>query len=380
MRMFDDFTLPGFWQAPFAMFERSFASGDRLQSSPDGGLAILGYTALRRFGMHPAIDGTPMADVSDGPFATGHDILRHGLFTQVGEDHRRLRRAVLTGLNHAAVKHFVPDARSVVGRHFRAAKDGPVDLFGDLCLPIAAECWASFAGYGNAQAQRLSEDVEVFSRHLSFDPDPSQAVNADAAARSMLLRTAAAIDNQAGCPAARIVQAVGSCRGTPLVASLLFDAIDTAAAGLAGMLAVLLEEENDLSALADCSYRELAIEEALRLATPTPFTVRQAREPITIDDCPVPENALIWMWWSAGNRDPDAFPEPQCYRPGRQSRGLPFGIGPHGCVGHGWTKQLAHLMVDAAFCQTLQLRATADDWRWVIGGARRPQDLAVIMR
>lgn len=319
-----------------------------------------------------------MPEVADGAFTNGHEILRHGLFAQVAPEHCHVRRAVLAGLSGASVKGFAPDARTSAERAVRRARERPIDLFADLCLPVATEGWAAFAGYGASDAARLGDDVERFSRQLSFDPHPADAQEADLAAASLLERTRTVIDGGHACLARQIADAVGQPSGTPLVASLLFDAIDTAAAGLAGMLAVLLHEEADRSALSDPSYRELAIEEALRLATPTPFTVRQASEAVVIGDQPVAKDALIWMWWSAGNRDPDAFPEPERFRPGRSERGLPFGIGAHSCVGYGWTKQLAHLLVDLAFDRKRPLTVVSTEWRWAIGGARRPTGLTVV--
>lgn len=110
MRVFDDFYLPGFWQDPLPHFQRSFARAKRLQSSPEGGIAVLGYELSRMIGMHPAIDGTPFPAPNKGEPQSGNDVLRHGLFAQVAPDHRAFRRAVLTGLSHSTVKAFAPRA------------------------------------------------------------------------------------------------------------------------------------------------------------------------------------------------------------------------------------------------------------------------------
>jgi cytochrome P450 len=379
VRIFDDFTAPGFWQNPFPAFERSFEKGDRLLSSPEGGIAVLGYDALHDIGMHPAIDGTPMEAGADGEFSYGEEILRHGLFTQIAPGHRVYRKAVLNGLINDAVKTFTEQARDIALRRVERANERPVDLFIDICLPIATQSWAMFAGYGAADASALGEEVELFSRQLSFNPDPERADDADRAAAALLRRTARVIAQERDCPAYRIANAIGIDRGAPLVASLLFDAIDTAAAGLAGTLAILLHEDIDREALAVRAFREEAIEEALRLATPAPFTVRQARESVTIGELTIPEKSLVWMWWSAGNRDPEAFTEPALFKPGRPKRGVPFGIGAHSCVGHGWTKQLAHILVEIGVADHKRLRSVAPDWRWEIGGARRPHGLKVVL-
>lgn len=120
MRVFDGFfNLPGLWQNPPPHFQRSFARAERLQSSPEGGIAVLGCELSRMIGMHPAIDGTPLPAPNKGEPQSGNDVLRHGLFAQVAPDHRAFRRAVLTGLSHSTVKAFaprVPRARRTASR------------------------------------------------------------------------------------------------------------------------------------------------------------------------------------------------------------------------------------------------------------------------
>ena len=106
--------------------------------------------------------------------------------------------------------------------------------------------------------------------------------------------------------------------------------------------------------------------------------MRQAREDVAVGDVSIPRDAMIWMWWSAGNCDPAAFEEPALFRPGRARRGLPFGIGPHACVGHGWTKMLAHLLVETALADRARLRPVSPGIVWAIGGGRRPQGHGVV--
>lgn len=380
MRTFEDFTLPGFWQDPISAFQPSFHNERRIQSSPDGGVAVLGYRALRAVGTHPAVDGTPMAPPSEGEPRWVNEILRHGVFTQVAPEHRRSRQAVLAGLNTGAVRGFGPQARDLAVRRLAGMGARPFDLFTDLCLPFAAETWAAFLGYDPDDAPLMAEEVEAFSRQLIFNANPSTAGDADRAAASLLSRTADVVMSGGDSPARRMTDALGDGRGTALVGSLLFDAIDTAAAGLAGTLAILLHETIDRDALRDGAFREQAIEEALRLATPAPFTVRQAREAVAIGEIVIPQGAMVWMWWAAGNCDPEAFPEPSRFRPGRANRGMPFGIGAHSCLGHGWTKQLAHVLVEIGLGGERRLSALSPGLDWAVGGARRPQGQMAVYR
>ncbi|WP_026871458.1 cytochrome P450 [Inquilinus limosus] len=381
MRVFDDFTLPGFWQDPVSVFQRHFSSGRRLQASPDGGLAVLGYRALRELGQHPAVDGTPVPPPSDGQPGAVSDLFRHALFAQVSPRHRHLRKAVLAGLNHAAVEGFRERAAGLVRSRVDALQGGPFDLFTDLALPVAADAWCAFMGYPVEDAPLFASAVERLTSQLSFSPDPSQAEDADAAAALLQSRTAALVAAGGGGPPSRIAAAVPEGdRGlaASIIASLLFDAIDTTAAGLAGVVAILLHSSVHHGRLSDAAFRDQAVEEALRLATPATLTVRQAREDLVFDGRAVAEGTLIWMWWAAGNCDPDVFPAPDRFQPGRPGRGMPFGVGAHSCLGHAWVKMLADVLIWAGFTGRRQLTAATPNIEWVSGGARRPKDQIVI--
>ena len=378
VRSFDDFTLPGFWQNPFPFYQRSFENADRIQTSPGGGIAVLGYDDCRAIGLHPAVDGTPLPPIeTEEPQL--QTVLRHGVFAQIQPDHRLYRKAALSGLNHSSIKEFAPRALDLTDRLLARSQGQPVDLVTDVCLTLAAECWAEFSGYGKARATALLDDIHIAGQQLSFDADPAQAVAGEEAAASLLSLSAQAISGNHTCPVRRMSDALGKAKGVPMVTSLLFDAIDTTAAALAGVLAVLMNSIDELDLLKDRALRDDAIEEALRLATPTPFTIRQAREDVTIADVDFQAGTLVWMWWSAANRDPDVFAAPDSFIMGRGTQALPFGIGPHTCIGHGWTKQLAHILVERALTGPRRLRPLAENWGWKIGGARRPDGLIVRM-
>jgi cytochrome P450 len=380
VRIFNDFTLPDFWQDPISVFQRSFATGDRLQASPDGGIAILGHEALRELGRHPAIDGTPMSAPTEGEPRAVFELLRHAVFAQVGPRHRQLRKAVLAGLNFGAVDTFRDRAECLIRHRLDALGAGPFELVEDLVTQFAAESWCTFMGYDPADSAAVAMEVERLTTQLGFTPDPAKAADADAAAASLLARTQAVLMTaRDDGPAQRIAAAVPGCDravAAGVVASLLFDAVDTATAGLSGLIAVLLGEPTCHDRLGNSSLREAAIEEALRLATPAVLTVRQAREALVFEGVPIAEGSLVWMWWAAGNADPAAFEAPARFLPGRPNRAMPFGAGAHSCLGHAWVKMLAHVLVRAAFAGESRL-AAATDFMWTSGGARRPKSLRV---
>lgn len=380
MRIFDDHTLPGFWQDPLSVFQKSFASGDRVQANPGGGFSVLGFEALSTLGRHPAMDGTPVpAPPPDQPRAT-FDLMRNALFTQVAPRHRQLRTAVLAGVNLGAVEAFREEAERLARTRLETLRGAPFDLVTDFVFPVAVEAWCSFMGYEAGSASALWSDVEGVTGQLTFTSESAPPLDAEQAAASILARTSAMLRAGRGGPATRIAAALPA--GDPdlaagVVASTLLDAIDTGAAGLSGLLAVLLGEPDWHDRMDDAASREAAIEEALRLATPAVLTVRQAREDVLFDGLTIEQGALVLMWWAAGNIDPDVFEEPRRFRPGRPKRGMPFGVGAHSCPGHVWVKMLAHTLVRLAFVGERRLKALTQDVTWVAGGARRPHGLVV---
>ncbi len=103
---------------------------------------------------------------------------------------------------------------------------------------------------------------------------------------------------------------------------------------------------------ADASLVTNFIEEILRLETPSVGLYRNAVEDTEIAGVPVPEGSLVFLIYSAGNRDPEFFADPDAIdlsrRNGKQH--LSFGAGRHACVGAA----LARMEVRVAITQFLE--------------------------
>jgi len=75
------------------------------------------------------------------------------------------------------------------------------------------------------------------------------------------------------------------------------------------------------------------IEEALRLEAPFRFMLRSVHKDTTLGGVDIPAGATALMFWSAGNRDPAEFEDPDKLVLERPRRHLTFGRGIHFCVG-----------------------------------------------
>ncbi|MDI5906483.1 MULTISPECIES: cytochrome P450 [Streptomyces] len=81
------------------------------------------------------------------------------------------------------------------------------------------------------------------------------------------------------------------------------------------------------------------IEEFLRFITPAMFMSRTATQDTVVGDQQVRENDLLNLYFTAANRDPAVFANPDEFDPWRtETASLAFGSGPHRCIGNALAK------------------------------------------
>jgi pimeloyl-[acyl-carrier protein] synthase len=77
-----------------------------------------------------------------------------------------------------------------------------------------------------------------------------------------------------------------------------------------------------------------AVEEMLRLVTPTTIVVTRAAQADVIDGCPIAAGQHRFVFLAAANRDPDVFPNPDQFDTNRSPNPhLSFSAGKHYCLG-----------------------------------------------
>ena len=342
MRVFRECNEAAFWADPAAGFARLFAAGERVLRAPDGALCVFGHAELTALARQPAVEGVAVSPGDFGPHEDLAEFFGAGLFAGAGPAHRRRRRAALAGLGVAPIAAREASIAGLVQQALADCPDGaPFDLAHDLVLPLTARVWAHVAGYPAPATPRLAEAVAILS-----DPE-SEAVSQAAAARQVQELTRAAW--RAGAP---FMRAVGDALPAgvdpvPLVASMAVDGIDSAAAGLAGALVVLMRQPPGTVAR---HGPEPCLQEALRLAMPVILSMRQATEDTVCGAVEVPRGTVLWMWWGAGCMDPAAYAEPVSFLPGRAGPRAPvFGAGAHSCLGHALIRTVALPLITEAF-------------------------------
>lgn len=93
------------------------------------------------------------------------------------------------------------------------------------------------------------------------------------------------------------------------------------------------------------------VEEVLRLEAPAQYSVRVAREATTVGGLALARRTPIVLLLAGANRDPSAFPEPDCFditRPNARKH-LSFAAGIHYCIGAGLARLEGELALRALF-------------------------------
>jgi cytochrome P450 len=119
-----------------------------------------------------------------------------------------------------------------------------------------------------------------------------------------------------------------------------------------GMVALTSNPDAQRRLRADRSLLPGAVEEMLRWWTPVMHFRRTAAVDTELAGVKVRAGDKVVVWFSAANRDPAVFPDPDMFDPARSpNEHLSFGHGPHFCLG----AHLARVQMRAMFGAVLNL-------------------------
>lgn len=323
MKTFDLFDRPANWATAADAFSGDFERGNRIQVAPWGGFAILGYTELLELARNPAVDG--MAPDAHAMANTPHlhEMLARALFTKSGPQHRADRSAVIAAFNSVDVPLIVSEAAKVV----LPDTASELDLMDGIIRPLVGKIWAGIIGYSPDEAEQLDVAVRELGYVLSAAPEASKSDVADAAAQRVR-NISLAVAGRDSLFSRVLGQKMDRELAADLIAGMAFDALETSSMGILASLRVAARNDDKLMPTAKCA------DECLRLASPTPFTMRQTTSIVRVGDVEFPSGTSLTMVWAAGNHDPSTFTAPEKFDPERERlRPLSFGAGPHACLG-----------------------------------------------
>jgi cytochrome P450 len=108
-----------------------------------------------------------------------------------------------------------------------------------------------------------------------------------------------------------------------------------------------------------------AVEEMLRLVSPTSVVVTRAAQADEIDDCPIAAGEHRFVFLAAANRDPDVFPDPDSFDMTRSPNPhLTFSAGQHYCLGAPLARLHGEVAIGTLLARLPGLRLDGEpEWR-----------------
>ena len=134
---------------------------------------------------------------------------------------------------------------------------------------------------------------------------------------------------------------------------IIFAGNDTTRNSLSGTIKLMTEwQDQRAMVLQDPSLIPRMSEEALRMVSPVKHMRRTALEDIELNGQQIAKDEKVVMWYGAGNRDPDVFPDPNTFDMTRDNvdKHIAFGHGVHKCLG----SRVAQMQLRVAYEQIFE--------------------------
>ena len=142
---------------------------------------------------------------------------------------------------------------------------------------------------------------------------------------------------------------LSSQQAATVVLNLLFAGHETSTGILGNCLRPLLGDRAAWELIrADPSLIPNAVEEVLRLDSSVIAWRCRATRDTALADVSIPAGANLVLLLGAGNRDPEIFPDPDCFdiRRSNAKDHLSFGHGVHLCLGRGLARLQARIVLE----------------------------------
>ena len=263
-----------------------------------------------------------------------------------GDRHRRVRDAFGGLFTARRVERYrAIIAERTVGLIDRAAPAGSMDLVADFTRPLPFTVITEVLGVPPEDRDWLAGAVATLNRGFARqrDTDRTAVQAANDAAGQMLTYFTGLLDQRAAAPADDLMTRLAARRADgedrqDLAANCIFfiNAGHQTTTTLLALGAYLLcTHPEALAAVQEDPGRwPGAVEEMLRLITPTTFTAAAPRNDADVHGVPCPKGQPRLLFLAAANHDPGAFPDPDRFDISRDPNPhLSFSAGAHFCLG-----------------------------------------------
>ena len=252
--------------------------------------------------------------------------------------------------------------------------EGEVDLLNRFCVPLPIYVIADQLGVPRSELTLLKKWSDASASRLGRLADEDQQIQNAKDIVEFQHYFADLIDRMREHPEDNIISDLanntideGRLLTKPealgMIQQILVAGNETSTNAIAGGVVLLIQNPDEQAKLrANPELINSAVEEILRLETPTSGMWRRATQDTEIDGVAIPEGSFLMVRFAAGNRDESIFPCGGHMRVDRDNADshLAFGQGTHFCLG----AQLARTELQVAL--TALLKRT-DNWALVEG-------------
>ena len=235
------------------------------------------------------------------------------------------------------------------------AQNASADFVTAVAQPYALKGMCRTLGFPDEDAGRLKDWSADFFYLFHAIPDRETLVGLNAALADFRTYTLDIMRQKQATPqddlisqlVASDLDILGEDAMVDNIMLLAADGVENVWAGIANALMSVLENRETVeAALAAGAGWNALVGECLRLESPGQYQGRIALEDLEIGGASIRKFSVVLVGLAAGNRDPEAFPDPTAFNPMRKgARDLSFGLGHHACIG----KTLVILQMAALF-------------------------------
>jgi hypothetical protein len=317
----------------------------------------------------------------------------HTLMRKDGAEHLRERKAMMPALTPKAIQcHWADLYTRLAGEYLdRLPQEGPVDLFTDLCGPIAARILAHILGIPEAtdeQMMRWSQNLIDGAGNFAWRPEPFAVT--DKANAEMDALFAKVVERVRTEPDASAFSVMVNAED-PIPMSQIYANIKIAIGGgineprdaLATLIYGLLTNPDQLEEVQAKDDWGKAFEEAIRWVAPIQASSRLVTRDTQIRGYDIPKGDTVMTIQASANRDEEVFGETSedffVYREKRPHQS--FGNGPHHCAGsHTARRTVGKIMAPMLFERFPRMRLPDPSAvKWHGFGFRGPINMPVLM-
>lgn len=317
----------------------------------------------------------------------------HTLMRKDGAEHLRERKAMMPALTPKAIQCNWADLYQKLTDEYldRLPKEGPADLFSDLCGPIAARILAHILGIPEAtdeQMMRWSQNLIDGAGNFAWRPEPFEVTDRANDEMNALFDTV--VERVRAEPDASAFSAMVNA-DDPIPMSQIYANIKIAIGGgineprdaLATLIYGLLSNPEQLEDVRQQQAWDKAFEEAVRWVAPIQASSRLVTRDTEIRGYVIPRGDTVMTIQASANRDEEVFgPDSEEFVVFRDKNPhQAFGNGPHHCAGsHTARRTIGKIMAPTLFERFPNMRLpdpSAVKWRGF--GFRGPINMPVIM-